>query len=160
MPLERPKRRKQWRGEAKRTYPTAGEVRITHRDGSATTAPAVAFHPPDRKSVGRHKWPNVLAYQLKINGFANYQDYLASAHWRDLRKRYFASQLSKRCHVCGRPGVDLHHKTYRNLGHEYLWDLVPLCREHHREVHRFVREHGNDGVALWSAARKLRNGST
>jgi hypothetical protein len=45
------------------------------------------------------------------------------------------STLRQQCAVCWDPHVDLHHKTYRRLGEELLDDLVPLCRDHHDELH-------------------------
>ena len=41
------------------------------------------------------------------------------------------------CVVCGR-GADLHHILTRKAYPEYInepWNLMPLCREHHTEIH-------------------------
>jgi 5-methylcytosine-specific restriction endonuclease McrA len=32
--------------------------------------------------------------------------------------------------------VDLHHMTYKRLGNEWDEDLVPLCRDCHKSIHR------------------------
>jgi hypothetical protein len=66
---------------------------------------------------------------------AEYQAYLRSAHWRDVKRRYRKSGLPQTCVVCGDPRVDLHHKTYERRGREELTDLEPRCRKHHEEAH-------------------------
>ncbi len=66
----------------------------------------------------------------------SYKEYLQSDHWKATKKRYYASR-KKECWVCGSTvGIDLHHKTYANLGRERIHDLVPLCRNHHEQFHR------------------------
>lgn len=73
--------------------------------------------------------------RLKDGSEMSYQEYITSRHWRAVRERYFNSKLPKVCEVCKCEQVDLHHRTYKNLGHERLMDLVPLCRKHHQGVH-------------------------
>lgn len=73
-----------------------------------------------------------------------------------MRSRYFASKLPKECYGCGagwRPGFELHHRTYKNLGAERLMDLVLMCPGCHAEVHRLSRSDGRD---LWSATKAVR----
>jgi hypothetical protein len=71
-------------------------------------------------------------------GYTSYANYLQSGHWLDFRKRYRASGLPQRCAVCPEPSYDLHHKTYVRIGCEQLTDVVPLCRDCHKEVHRIL----------------------
>jgi hypothetical protein len=71
-----------------------------------------------------------------------YRAYLRSAYWRDVKRRYRASDLPQACVVCGDPRVDLHHKTYERRGREELTDLEPRCRKHHEEVHAEDRPGG------------------
>lgn len=86
---------------------------------------------------------------------SEYRAYLASDHWRDVKRRYRASRLRQTC-FCGATRVDLHHRTYKRIGRERLGDLVPLCREHHAEVHRRVAGAVNRSkVNLWNTPRKL-----
>jgi hypothetical protein len=68
-----------------------------------------------------------------------YDDALASAHWRKLRK--IAEQRShRRCEKCGRStenalfGLSLHHVTYERLGAELPEDVLLLCPRCHREM--------------------------
>lgn len=69
---------------------------------------------------------------------AGYSAYIKSEAWRAVRQRFIASKLPKVCGGCGRPwgrGDHLHHRTYKNLGREFLRDLVPLCANCHEAVH-------------------------
>lgn len=65
-----------------------------------------------------------------------YRDYMKSAEWAEVRRRYRASKLPQHCLTCGSKELTLHHRTYKRLGAERLTDLVPLCWEHHQELHR------------------------
>lgn len=96
--------------------------------------------------------------QLGALGFRSYDEYLASEHWADLRRRFYASKLFKgRCHACpSRTGLNVHHKTYKRLGHEWLQDLVALCRDCHQAVHALERERGTKlaNVTRWFIRQK------
>jgi len=96
--------------------------------------------------------------QLGLLGFASYRDYLASPHWADVKRRYAESKLPKTCVVCDRPYQVLHHRTYKRLGAERLMDLIPLCHDHHGELHR--QEARLSHVGLWGqtkgAIRRMR----
>lgn len=65
---------------------------------------------------------------------ATYAHYLASPHWAEVRRRWFAANPSKLCE-CGKRGTQLHHKTYVRLGAERLADLELLCRGCHEARH-------------------------
>lgn len=71
----------------------------------------------------------------------DYFKYIKSAAWQQMRKKYYAyaKKLHGRlmcaaCHISNQP-LDLHHRTYKRLGQEYLMDLVLLCRPCHEAVH-------------------------
>jgi hypothetical protein len=66
---------------------------------------------------------------------ASYADYLASDHWKGLRRRYHASPATPDTCACGKPGRSLHHKTYIRLGAERLSDLELVCDDCHDERH-------------------------
>jgi 5-methylcytosine-specific restriction endonuclease McrA len=90
-----------------------------------------------------------------------YREYIQSPEWRAVRDRYWASKLPKRCYVCDKPrhpGMHLHHRTYKNLGHERLMDLVPVCKKCHDLIHtthrRMVAK--NPKVSLWEATKMTR----
>lgn len=44
---------------------------------------------------------------------------------------------SMKCLVCGSANVDVHHiKTRGSGGSDQLWNLMPLCRREHQEIHK------------------------
>lgn len=65
-----------------------------------------------------------------------YLEYLQSDHWKNLKKMSFAIYGCK-CLICkSNEPVDGHHLVYRNLIDVHPNEVIPLCREHHEEVHR------------------------
>lgn len=98
--------------------------------------------------------PSTFMVKLYRLGFKSYAEYLRSAHWSELRSRYWKSSLRKACFICeSRGGLQLHHVRYDNLGHEYLTDLVPLCDGCHERVHQTERS----GIRLDRAHLELRS---
>ena len=77
---------------------------------------------------------------------------LASPRWRALRATVIEGQ-GWRCASCGTFGgvtrsvLELHHKSYANLGHESADDVVGLCRVCHQEA--------NDRQAPRSGAKPI-----
>jgi hypothetical protein len=71
-------------------------------------------------------------------GFQTYEEYLRSDLWRETKSRYINSEYPHFCLVCGSKSFDLHHRTYERLGHEELYDLVPLCNPHHTALHKLL----------------------
>jgi len=71
-------------------------------------------------------------------GFKTYAEYLASDKWKSFKTKYRASGRSRRCDICHKKPIQLHHKTYARLGEELLDDVVPLCRDCHKNVHGFL----------------------
>jgi hypothetical protein len=68
-------------------------------------------------------------------GFQTLEEYRKSEQWRETKRRYRRSDYPQRCLVCGCSDFDLHHRSYARLGQELLFDLVPLCRRHHDDLH-------------------------
>jgi hypothetical protein len=74
---------------------------------------------------------------------------LAIPEPRRLRDKVHVKWVSKRpCLICGRQPSDPHHLRFaqqpalgRKVSDEFI---VPLCRTHHREVHR-----SSDEIAWW-----------
>jgi 5-methylcytosine-specific restriction endonuclease McrA len=69
----------------------------------------------------------------------NYHDYIASRSWRQSPARLAELEAAGfRCRVCNDDGslsaIEVHHRTYANLGHELPSDLTTLCRDCHRVV--------------------------
>jgi len=79
-------------------------------------------------------------------GFASYEEYLASPQWQLFRSRFLsavpAPLVCNRCRaawwacelVYGQR-VNLHHKTYKNIGKEKFDDIEILCRRCHELQH-------------------------
>lgn len=90
----------------------------------------------------------------------DYEEYLKSKHWQKVKRRFFSDPSRKKCAVCGiKHNLDLHHKTYENLGHEKLDDLIPLCRAHHELVHEYLDKAKELGLSYNTddIVRKYRN---
>ena len=64
-----------------------------------------------------------------------YQEYLKTPHWKELRKRKLKQQKYT-CEVCDcKFHLQVHHLTYERLGHERLKDLAVLCPKCHKLIH-------------------------
>lgn len=89
---------------------------------------------------------------------AGYSEYIQSDAWKAKRRQYFARTKEPRCYVCEKSGVplDLHHKTYKNLGNERMMDLVPVCRNCHELIHRMYAERTNRNDGIWQITNKAR----
>ena len=73
-----------------------------------------------------------------------YKRYIRSYEWKQKEQDRMKIDDYK-CVMCGRPsektrhGLQVHHITYRNLGHEeVLTDLVTLCAPCHRKMHNYL----------------------
>lgn len=71
-------------------------------------------------------------------GYNTYDAYLLSDHWQGVKVGYRGSW---RCWICGTLNETiLHHISYHYLGEELEHDcLLPLCPEHHRGLHGYMR---------------------
>lgn len=73
--------------------------------------------------------------KIKIKSKEDYQTYLKSSHWQEIRKKVF-KEYGYRCDQCGSTkNLHIHHITYENLGEEDISDLVPLCENCHKKLH-------------------------
>ncbi len=65
----------------------------------------------------------------------SYAEYLKSKHWRTKRQEaldYYGSVCT-----CGSTSnLQVHHRTYENLGNESMGDLSVLCKTCHEEHHK------------------------
>lgn len=68
----------------------------------------------------------------------DYERYLQSDHWRDLKRRAFEIHGCV-CMLCGKLPVDGHHLVYRDLYDVKPEEVVPLCRACHEKVHEAER---------------------
>lgn len=85
---------------------------------------ALKFHKPPR---------------IPPNKIITYHKHLKSHKWRAIRKRRLEKDRyrCKMFHVIPRTkNLEVHHKSYRNLGDERLSDLITLCSDCHQKIHR------------------------
>ena len=106
-----------------------------YRELKSKKRPAPVFHPTENR---RETSQREFFEKLNDLGFQTYEEYLRSDVWQATRKRYVSSEYPKFCLVCGSKDFDLHHRTYERLGHEELFDLVPLCTSHHIALHALL----------------------
>ena len=65
-----------------------------------------------------------------------YYEYLRSPEWDRLRKRVFKRDRYQ-CTKCGsRRKLQAHHLTYKRVFHEWLSDLITVCRKCHKKIHK------------------------
>lgn len=68
----------------------------------------------------------------------SYKEYLNSKHWITFRYNFF-KKVSNQCRMCQcTQGLNLHHKTYKNIGNEKIEDVVGLCFKCHKYIHNNV----------------------
>ncbi len=68
----------------------------------------------------------------------NYQNYLRSSHWLKFREMKIAD-VGGICERClSRPAVQVHHLTYKRVGHEKLEDTQAVCRRCHMKAHGLI----------------------
>jgi len=77
----------------------------------------------------------IKAYEFKTKP---YYDYLQSSIWKEKRDSVLKRDDYK-CQICGGPAENVHHLTYRNLGKEYPFELVSLCKLCHVSVYHQER---------------------
>ena len=82
------------------------------------------------------------AFQLEQNienkstqWWKQYNKYLLSEQWRDRRDRIFR-RAGYICEGCGaKPASQVHHLSYKNVGKEFLWEIVAVCDDCHARCH-------------------------
>jgi 5-methylcytosine-specific restriction endonuclease McrA len=66
-----------------------------------------------------------------------YKAYLQSDYWRVFR-RIALEQADWECQLCPQSDpkqLEVHHRTYKRLGHEKLKDVIVLCHHCHSKHH-------------------------
>ena len=72
---------------------------------------------------------------VEVTNKLSYENYLLCPEWK--RKRQFIIKRDKICQGClDAPIHDVHHLTYANVGKEFMYELVGLCRECHSRCHK------------------------
>jgi hypothetical protein len=77
-----------------------------------------------------------FAKSIKPAKNIEYKEYIRSRAW-DTKRVLVLKRANYTCEGCGMKGkpLDVHHKTYKNLGDEFLFELVAVCRECHERIH-------------------------
>jgi 5-methylcytosine-specific restriction endonuclease McrA len=65
----------------------------------------------------------------------DYGLYLRSEAWAEVRRK-ITKRYKGRCAICGGPGGETHHVTYKHVGHERLYELLWLCTRCHAAWHQ------------------------
>lgn len=69
---------------------------------------------------------------------ASYESYMDSPDWQE-KRRLVLRRDDRVCQGCGAArATDVHHLTYAHLGHEFLWELVAICRCCHERLHGYA----------------------
>ena len=81
-----------------------------------------------------------FADSMRLAGFSTYADYIASPQWREFNAWYRSiGELPQGCLVCKNETFVLHHWNYSRVGFEWPSDVVPLCEDHHHQLHRWLQ---------------------
>lgn len=72
---------------------------------------------------------------------STYAEYLTTKHWRilrmrvALRERFYCEKCKRRIWI----DFQIHHKTYKRIGKEWLKDLMFLCVDCHKAIHKTLK---------------------
>lgn len=71
-----------------------------------------------------------------------YEEYLKSSKWKN-KRRLVLERCRFTCEGCGKArATQVHHLSYNNIGNEFLFELVGLCKHCHEALHK---EHSEAG---------------
>ena len=77
--------------------------------------------------VYKHGWKSL--------GFSSYQEFLSSPFWLE-KKEWILDCLGNECQKCSsKEKLQVHHKSYLNVGNEGIKDVIVLCKKCHEEEH-------------------------
>lgn len=65
-----------------------------------------------------------------------YKQYLKSKTWKRIREKAMI-RAGYKCQLCNQGGkLNVHHRSYENLGREHASDLITLCEKCHTTFHK------------------------
>ncbi len=89
----------------------------------------------NRKTKKRQEEQAELEDIARFRWWGWYNEYLQSPVWKEKRAKVFA-RANNLCEACrDAPAMQVHHRTYENVGREPLFDLVAVCADCHRILH-------------------------
>lgn len=92
--------------------------------------------------------------------YIDYDDFIKSSRWQDIKDNYFASKTTyKKCWCCDKHrklGFHLHHRSYHQLMSGCLSNLVLLCENCHSKMHLYLDSTKQDiNKKLWKLTNKF-----
>lgn len=91
----------------------------------------------DRRDLGRIKKSYTICIDVlsRSSGRIDYYEYIESSAWMS-KSGAAMKRAGFKCELCYRPyNLNVHHKSYENLGDEKPNELICLCRECHKKFH-------------------------
>lgn len=93
-----------------------------------------------RKDKEYHEHRKQQSEYLECLRTMPYKDYLQTDHWKQTRLKSLR-RSNFRCQLCNKEGrLNVHHRTYENLGWEFPSDLITLCEACHAKHHDVIPE--------------------
>jgi hypothetical protein len=73
--------------------------------------------------------------------YNTYEEYLNSEWWASIKLKALKRNAYKRCQFCdSTDNIHLHHTSYKWINTpKELCVIVPLCKQHHQEVHEYAK---------------------
>lgn len=111
-------------------FPVAVPFLILHEAANAVEAISKALPKTKSRGSGRRRGSDRRrgSGPYVDTSSRKYQEYIKSPEWEALRQKVLARD-GYRCRHCGKVAVrlEIHHKTYKNFGHENTRDVITLC---------------------------------
>lgn len=116
---------------------------IKARDALAKAAgdpiPEYNYLLSEQRRAAKHLEYKEAYLRLKPEIRQEYEEYLRSDSWREIRKRVIA-KTNGLCEICKEmPVEEVHHITYKRIGSEVLEDLLGVCSICHKIIHKIYR---------------------
>jgi len=105
---------------------------------------------------------NSIGERIRKLGYNRYSEYLYSDHWKEFKQRLFSQRKDLIrmkakygkfvCEFClADSKLNVHHRTYKRLGSEYLGDVYVICEPCHVRIHSLDRK-----TNLFARTKKIR----
>lgn len=72
--------------------------------------------------------------EKRLEWFQWYNTYLESFEWQ-VRRVKVLERDNYLCQGCGEKAEQVHHKTYKHVGNEFLFELMSVCKKCHERIH-------------------------
>ncbi|NTT88310.1 HNH endonuclease [Tabrizicola fusiformis] len=118
-----------------------------------------------RLEIDRRYWAENAESKANLSATAEplakeYAAYLRTPEWQVKRLKVLkrANGICEGCLAC--EATEVHHKTYRHVQNELLFDLVALCRQCHEKAHpeKFDHDEFYEDFAVCASCRWVASG--